>query len=98
MPSLFWASLRDDLTDLRRRIWNKRLKLWWYRFYIRRDEFHRSLNSDLDAMLVMDKQELERYFKDLYRRRKIAHQREFHRQMKQGVKNILRMKRKEAHQ
>jgi hypothetical protein len=91
-------SLSEKLADLRRMIWNKRLLLWWYRLFIRRDEFHKSLNSDSEAMLVMDSSELRKYFEDLYRRRKIAHQRELHRQMKQGIKNILRMKRKETHQ
>jgi hypothetical protein len=79
MQSSFWTSLREELTYLRRRIWNKHLKLWWYRLYIRRDEFHRSLSSDFDAMLVMDRYELEKYFKDLYRRRKIAHKRDLRR-------------------
>jgi len=54
-------SLPEKLTDLRRRIWNKRLLLWWYRLFIRRDEFHRSLSSDLEAMLVMDSSELRKY-------------------------------------
>jgi hypothetical protein len=93
MQSLFWMSLREELTDLRRKIWNKRFKLWWYRLYIRRDEFHRSLNSDFDAMLVMDRYELEKYFNDLYRRRKIAHRRDMHRRMKKGIMSILQMRR-----
>ena len=80
-------------TDLRRKIWNKRLRLWWYRLYIRQDEFHRSLNSDIEAMLVMDSSELKAYFKDLYRRRRIAHRRDMHRRMKKGIMNILQMRR-----
>ena len=95
---LLWLVLREELVNLRRRIWNKHILLWWYKLYIRRNEFHKSLNTDIDAMLVMDEDELVAYFNDLYRRRKIAHQREFHRKMKQGIRSILRMNRKEAQQ
>ncbi|MFA5767476.1 MAG: hypothetical protein WC919_06125 [Candidatus Paceibacterota bacterium] len=75
----YWTSICEELTDLRRRIWNKRLLLWWYRLFIRRNEFHRSLNSDFNAMLVMDSSELKKYFKDLRRRRRIAHKRDLRR-------------------
>jgi len=85
----FWFRLSEALTDLRRRIWNKRILLWWYRLYIRQDEFHKSLNSDIEAMMVMDSSELREYFCDLYRRRKIAHRRDMHRRMKKGIMSIL---------
>ena len=58
------------------RIWNAGLLLWWYRLWIRKDEFHRSLDMDLLAMLAMNKKQKERYVEDLTRRRSIAHERD----------------------
>jgi hypothetical protein len=74
--------MREWLTNIRRRLWNKRLKLWWYRLYVRQDEFHCSLNTDVEAMFVMDSEEIQRYFKDIQRRRTIAHRRDLHREDK----------------
>ena len=58
------------------RIWNAGLLLWWYRLWIRKDEFHRSLDMDLLAMLAMNKKRKEWYLEDLSRRRRIAHERD----------------------
>ena len=66
----------ESLRNIRRRVWNKRLKLWWYQLFIRKNEFHPSLNTDIEAMLVMNDEELEIYRNDLYRRRVIAHNRD----------------------
>ncbi len=60
---------------LKRRIWNKHILLWWYRLYVRKDEFHHSLNVDLEAILEMNELERRRYFIDLAYRQKIAHER-----------------------
>ena len=78
---LFRCGFLDDLRDLRRKIWNKRIKLWWYRSFIRKNEFHSSLNMDVEAMMVMNEEELKRYFNDLARRRRIAHNRDFARKV-----------------
>ena len=67
--------LPESIRNIRRRIWNKRLKLWWYRLFVRKDEFHHSLQMDLDALLVMDDDEKQAYLSDLQRRRTIAHRR-----------------------
>lgn len=72
-----WYNFQESLKDLRRRIWNKRLKLWWYRLWVRRNEFHKSLETDMEAMLAMDEDELASYYADLQRRRVIAHKRSF---------------------
>jgi len=61
---------------IKRRIWNKHILLWWYRLWIRKDEFHRSLDMDSAAMLEMDDGEKGTYLADLVRRREIAHRRE----------------------
>jgi hypothetical protein len=70
-PSIFSRSYRK----LKRRIWNKRLVLWWHKLWVRRDEFHKSLDMNAPAMLEMNKKERSRYIADLVRRREIAHQR-----------------------
>jgi hypothetical protein len=53
-----------------------RIRLFWSRLYIRKDEFDSTLNSDFDALCTMSPKQRERYWKDLVRRRDIAHQRE----------------------
>jgi hypothetical protein len=68
--------LKDRTTWLRRRFWNTGLKLWWYRLWIRKDEFHPSLKSDLEAMLAMTREQCIAYKKNLKRRRLIAHRRD----------------------
>lgn len=60
---------------IRRYVWNKHLLLWWYRFWIRKDEFHKSLDMDILAMMEMNKEERKKYLLDLLKRREIAHQR-----------------------
>lgn len=72
--------LAEGLRNFRRKMWNKRLKLWWYRLFVRRDEFHRSLSTDADAMMVMNRQELDKYHADVARRRAIAHRRQLARE------------------
>ena len=54
-----------------------RMRLLWARLYIRKNEFHSSLDTDMDLLLTMNQKEQEWYFNDLARRRKIAHEREF---------------------
>ena len=76
---LYWYfryNFREDLRNIRRKIWNKRIKFWWYQLFIRKDEFHPSLNLDFEAILVMDQNELEKYRNDISRRRSIAHNRD----------------------
>ena len=53
-----------------------KIRLWWNKFFIRKDEFHKSLNMDINAMLEMSKAEQESYIQDLVRRRNIAHERD----------------------
>jgi hypothetical protein len=60
-------------SKIRRRVWNKRIKLFWNRLWIRSDEFHQSLDMDVAAMLEMTSEEQAEYLKDLARRRRLAH-------------------------
>ncbi len=56
-----------------RPLWLRNL---WNRLWVRQDEFHPSLNMDVDLMLKMDEEQRNRYINDLARRRKIAHERD----------------------
>lgn len=73
---LFLMELRELPSKIKRRIWNKCILLWWNRLWIRKDEFHPSLNSDVEAMMEMTKEEKTAYLKDLMIRRRIAHLRD----------------------
>ncbi|MDD4897415.1 MAG: hypothetical protein WCZ99_02860 [Candidatus Paceibacterota bacterium] len=73
---IFLIELRELPSKIKRRIWNKRILLWWNRLWIRKDEFHPSLNSDVEAMMEMTKEEKTAYLKDLMIRRRIAHLRD----------------------
>ncbi len=42
---------------------------------MRKDEFHCSLDIDVNAMLEMNQEQRDAYINDLCRRRKIAHER-----------------------
>lgn len=70
-----WLDIKALPSKIKRRIWNKHILLWWFRLWIRKDEFHRSLDMDEEAVREMNKEERENYFADLLRRKKIAHRR-----------------------
>lgn len=53
-----------------------RIRLWWARLWVRKDEFHWSLELDDEAILYMDDEQLTAYRKDVAWRRQIAHLRE----------------------
>lgn len=56
-------------------IWNKNILLFWYRLWIRKNEFHSSLRLDEEAISEMNNEEKEKYFKELMHRRWIPHHR-----------------------
>lgn len=58
-----------------RRMWLVGIKNRWNKLWIRKDEFHSSLDLDGEAMMYMNEKEREKYIKDLVRRRNIAHER-----------------------
>ena len=72
----FRYELPENLRNIRRRIWNAGIKLFWRRFFIRKDEFHSSLDLDLEALMVMDGNKRHRYYLDLAKRRSIADKRD----------------------
>ena len=73
---VWWLDIKSLPGKIKRCIWNKRILFWWHRLWIRKDEFHSSLDMDGAAMLEMNKQERKKYLADLVRRREIAHQRD----------------------
>jgi len=77
---IWWVSdIKPIPGRIKREIWNKRILLFWHRLWIRKDEFHPSLDMDGAAMLQMDKDEMKKYLKDLNHRREIAHERDLER-------------------
>lgn len=58
------------------RLLRHRPRLLWHRLWIRKNEFHRSLSMDVDALLVMNESDRIAYMEDLIRRRNIAHKRD----------------------
>ena len=73
---MLWFDIRDFPLNIKRRIWNKSILLGWNRLWLRKDEFHSSLDMDSDAMFVMNKSERGLYVKDLCKRRNMAHERD----------------------
>jgi len=58
------------------RMWLVGLKQKWNRLWIRKSEFHKSLDVDGTALMYMNKEEREKYMADLVKRRNIAHNRD----------------------
>lgn len=52
-----------------------RPRLLWHRAWVRRDEFHQSLDIDFEAMVRMNKADQQLYMTDLIKRRNMAHER-----------------------
>lgn len=53
-----------------------RPRLMWHALFIRKDEFHKSLHMDVEAMLKMNKKQESKYLANLTRRRNLAHSRD----------------------
>ncbi len=56
-------------------VWHKYILNWWYSFWTPQDEFDQSLDIDIRALLEMNDREREKYLKNLFKRREIAHRR-----------------------
>lgn len=65
--------IRFQTNRIKSLAWNRGVKLWWYRLWIRKDEFHSSLDMDIDAMIYINEKKRNEYLDDLERRRHIAH-------------------------
>ncbi len=73
---VYFGSFSRPIVKLRRLVWNCGIKLWWYRLWIRKNEFHRSLRIDVEAVLAMSDKQQKEYILDLLRRREVAHNRD----------------------
>jgi len=74
-----WLGIQSLPIKVKWFVWNRGIKLQWNRLWVRRDEFHRSLDTDVDAIAGMSSEECKAYFKDLCCRRKIADERDMDR-------------------
>ncbi len=72
---LFYWVIRDWWSSKKMFV-RSRLRLIWARIYIRKDEFHKSLDMDFEALMTMKGKQKEKYLKDLCDRREIAHRKE----------------------
>lgn len=73
---ILWLEIKALPGKTKRLFWNRGIKLQWNRLYVRKDEFHSSLDMDVGAMLDMNPKQRARYIQDLVRRRQIAHKRD----------------------
>ncbi len=51
------------------------LRVWWARLWIRKEEFHASLDFDSQYACSLSREQIEAYRRDLARRRYVAHER-----------------------
>lgn len=72
---IWWLYIKCLPTKMKHRLWNKHILLWWYKLWLRKDEFSRSLDIDIKAMFEMNEKEKAKYIKDLMHRRDLAHER-----------------------
>jgi hypothetical protein len=63
-----------QISDFKCKLYNQGIKLWWNKLWIRKDEFHSSLDMDSQAMMGMSKSKRSKYLEGLVRRRSIAHE------------------------
>jgi hypothetical protein len=68
----WWQAIVEIPRMMKCRIWNKNILLWWHRLWIRRNDMHRSLDMDAEAMIEMSEHETNKYLAELMRRRSIA--------------------------
>lgn len=54
------------------------IRHYWYFLWIRKNEFHKSLDLDLDYMSILTEAEIQDYLKLLTKRRNIANIRDLH--------------------
>lgn len=68
--------IQDFFERCRWFFWDAGIKLSWYRLWIRKNEFHKSLDYDDMATMYMSGGQEREYLEDLMRRRNIAHKRD----------------------
>jgi hypothetical protein len=71
---IFLYNVKDFYRRTKWKIWNKNIKLAIDKKYNGNDEFHKSLDMDIFAMMVMTKEEQDAYLIDLRKRRNRMHE------------------------
>ena len=71
----FKYEFKYDLIKIKRIVINKWIQEFWYNLWIRKNEFHKSLDINVLACFVMNEKEYKIYLKNLQKRRNIAHKR-----------------------
>ena len=79
---IYGEEISEFFLSVKRKIWNCGIKLWWYKLWIRKDEFHKSLDLDVFAMMEMDKKQMKKYIEDIAHRRHTAHLKDLEREDK----------------
>lgn len=71
-----WFEIKSWPIRTKRFVWNRGIKLQWNRLWVRKDEFHSSLDMDVDAILGISQKQRDMYIEDLCKRRQIAHEKD----------------------
>jgi hypothetical protein len=71
-----YYKIKQYFINIVRRLWFIYFKLNWNKLWIRKNEFHSSLDMDIKMMMIMNSKEREKYLINLNRRRNIAHNRD----------------------
>lgn len=66
--------LKDNIRFMLNRLWYVHIRQWWYELWIRKDEFHQSLDMDFMVLAHMNEGERNKYAEAIVRRRNIAHE------------------------
>lgn len=72
---LIWLEFKIFLVNAKMFL-RSRSRLLWNKLYIRKDEFHSSLDLDGEALQTMNEEQGKKYQLDLVRRRNIAHKKD----------------------
>ena len=71
---VMWLIDALEQTAYQLRLLPHRPRMLWHKLWIRKDEFHHSLDLDVSAMMRMNKADQQKYLTDLMYRRNVAHE------------------------
>ena len=89
---LCWLDIKGLPGKIKQYVWNRKILLWWYRLWIRKDEFHLSTHYDQDAINEMGEREFEVYRQNLLKRKIIADKKEFPEEYKSFLEERAKFK------
>ena len=79
IPLVWYFYVKEPCKHIKSIIWNRGIKLFWNRLWIRENEFHKSLNTDIYALMYMNSKQRDKYYTKLAKRRDIAHKQDMER-------------------